>query len=179
MERKRSYEVVISKVHAGKVSSTEGPRITLKTLTLEYSSKTRRNRREKGREHVHARFLGETFESWEIETAPATFMIFERGKGLKGKRVMCARIARAILNGTDVAVYLLTENEKPTHAMAHSVAAQKDKTAAAAAVDNVCDTYRTYYSNVDSSCAAPSQLLLLLLLYISHVLCCRLPGTYL
>ena len=88
--------------------------------------------------------------------------------------MICARRVRAILNGTDVAESsFLTENEKRTHAMAHIVAALKDKTAAAAAADTtVRGTYLTYYSNVDTSCAAPSQLLLLLLLlYISHVLC--------
>ena len=44
-ERIRSYELVIPKVHAGKVSSTEGPKITLKKP--EYLSTKRRDRREK------------------------------------------------------------------------------------------------------------------------------------
>ena len=69
-----------------------------------YSSTTRRDGREKDREHfVHARLLGETFESWERETAPAPFMIFRRGERLKGNSVACARSDREILNGADAA----------------------------------------------------------------------------
>ena len=65
---------------------------------------SRRDTREKGREHVHARLLGETVEGWARETAPAPFMIFEEEvEVLKGKSVMCAHSVRAFLNGTDVA----------------------------------------------------------------------------
>ena len=81
--------------------SSEGPQLTPEKSG--YSSTTRRDTRT-GREYLHARLLGVTFESWERATAPAPFMIFEREvKGCRGKSVMCARSVRATLNGTDVA----------------------------------------------------------------------------
>ena len=79
---------------------------------------------------------------------------------------MCGQRSRNFERNERCRVRLLTENGKRTHAMTRSVAAKKKKTAAAAAVDIVRGAYRTCFSNVDSSCAAPSQLLLLILILL-------------